>query len=135
MSKRNVTLFWEWLFRNLTIFSSITDKINCISNHFLDRRRYGYVVNLRETQLAWKLNINSVNINVNDIVLVLGEKVSRHFWRIVIVTRVLPSGDSEIRGATMRIAKASTILKRPVKIIFAVKNTYHDTNQTDEARE
>ena len=61
--------------------------------------------------------------------------MSRHFWRIVIVTRVLPTSDSEIRGATMRIAKASAILKRPVKILFAVKNTYHDTNQTDEARE
>ena len=67
--------------------------------------------------------------------LVFGEKVSRHFWRIAIVTRVLPNSDSEIRGATMRIAKASTILKRPVKILLAVKNTYHDTNQTDEARE
>ena len=39
----------------------------------------------------------------------------RHFWRIDIVTRVLPSRDSEIRGATVRIAKTNTILKRPVK--------------------
>ena len=40
------------------------------------------------------------------------EKVPRHFWRIAIVKRVLPSKDSEIRGAIVRITKINTILKR-----------------------
>ena len=62
--------------RNLTLISSTTDKINRISNHFLDRWRHGYVVNLRETQRTSKLNINSLKINVNDI---FYEKVPRHF--------------------------------------------------------
>ena len=44
---------------NLTILSSTTDKINRFSNHFWDRWRHEYVVNLRETQRASKLNINS----------------------------------------------------------------------------
>ena len=87
-------------------------------------------MNLHETQRTSKLNINSLKINVNDIVLVFYEKVPRHFWRIAIVTRVLPSRDSEIRGAIVRIAKTNTILKK----LFAVENTY-DTNQTDKARE
>ena len=90
-------------------------------------------MNLRETQRTSKLNIDSLKINVNDIVLVFYEKVPRHFWRIAIVTRVLPSRDSEIRGAIVRIAKTNTILKRPVNKFFAVENTYHDTNQTDKA--
>ena len=51
------------------------------------------------------------------------------------LTGVLPSRDSEIRGAIVRIAKTNTILKRPVNKLFAVENTYHDTNQTDKARE
>ena len=42
---------------NLTVLSSTTDKINRISNHFWDRWRYEYVVNLRETQRTLKLNI------------------------------------------------------------------------------
>ena len=42
---------------NLTVFSSTTDKINRISNHFWDRWRHEYVVNLRETQRLSKLNI------------------------------------------------------------------------------
>ena len=71
-------------------------------------------------------------MNVNDVVLVFYENLSRHFWRIVIVTRVLPSRDSEI-GEIVRIAKTNAILKRPVNKLFAVENTYHDTNQTDKA--
>ena len=97
--------------RNLTVLSSTTNKINRISNHFLDRWRHGYVVNLRETQRTSKLNINSLKINVNDIALVFYEKVPKHFWRIALVTRVLPSRDSAIRGATVRITKTNTILK------------------------
>ena len=112
-----------------------TDKINRISNHFLGRWRHGYVVNLRETQRTSKLNINSLKINVNDIVLVFYEKVPRHFWRIAIVTRVLPSRDSEIRGAIARIAKISAMLKRPVNKIFPIENTYQDTNQTGMTRQ
>ena len=42
---------------NLTVLSSTTDKINRISNHFWDRWKHEYVVNLRETQRISKLNI------------------------------------------------------------------------------
>ena len=65
--------------------------------------------------------------------LVFYEKVPKHFWRIAIVTRVLPSRDSEIRGAIVRITKTNTILKDPVNKLFAVENIYHDTNQIDKA--
>ena len=47
------------------------------------------------------------------------------------VMQVLPSRDSEIRGATVRIAKTNTFLKRLINKVFTVENTYHDTNQTD----
>ena len=47
----------------------------------------------------------------------------RHFWKISIVTRVLPSGYSEIRGAIVRMTKTNTILKRPANKFFIVKNT------------
>ena len=42
---------------DLTVRSSTTDNINRICNHFLDRWRHEYVVNLRETQRTSKLNI------------------------------------------------------------------------------
>ena len=87
-----------------------------------------YVVNLRETQRTSKLNINSLKVNVNDAVLVFYEKVSKLFWRIAIVTRVLPSRVSEIRGGIVRITKTNTILITPINKLFAVENIYHDTN-------
>ena len=54
-------------------------------------------------------NINSLKINITDIVLVSREKVPKHFWNIVILTGVLPSRDSEIRGAIVRITKTNTV--------------------------
>ena len=92
------------------------------------------MVNLRETQRTSKLNINSPKINVNDIVLVYDEKVPIHFWRIAIVTGVLPSRDSEIKGAIVRIAQTNTILKRPLNKLFTAESTYHDANQTGKAK-
>ena len=89
-------------------------------------------MDLRETQRTSKLNINSLKVNVNDIVLVFYEKVPRQFWRIATVTRVLPRRDSEIRGPIGRIKMTNIILKRPVNKLFAVPNTFHDTNQTDK---
>ena len=59
----------------------------------------------------------------------------RHFWRIVIVTEVLPRRDFEIKEAIVRIAKTNVILKHLVNKLFAIENTYHDTNQTDKARD
>ena len=58
-----------------------------------------------------------------------------HFWRIAIVIEILPSGDSEIKGAIVRIEKSNTILKRPVNKLFTFENIYHGTNQTDKAGE
>ena len=35
----------------------------------------------------------------------------------------------------MTIKRANAILKRPVNKLFVTEYTYHDTNQTDKARE
>ena len=74
-------------------------------------------------------------INIIDIVLVYDEMVPIHFWRVAIVTGVLPSRDSEIRGAIVRMTKNSTILKGTVNKRFTNKNSYYNINQTDKARE
>ena len=65
--------------------------------------------------------------------LVIYEEVLRHFWRIAIVTPVLPSRDFKIKGAIVRIAKTNTVFTCPVNNLFTVENIYHDTNQTDKA--
>ena len=84
-------------------------------------------------------NTTSVNIKCklpkNYIVLVYDEKVPRYFWRIVIGTAVLPSRDSEKKGAIVRIKKANAIFRRPINKLFPTEYTYHDINQTNKARE
>ena len=73
---------------------------------------------LRKAERRSKLNINSSKINVNDIALLYGEKVAKHFLRIDIVIRVLPSRDSEIRQAIVKIAKTNAIFKCPKNKFF-----------------
>ena len=67
--------------------------------------------------------------------LVYGEKGHKHFWKIAIVAGVLPSRDSEKRGAIVKSTKTNAILKRPINKFFTIEKTYHDTDQTDKARE
>ena len=67
--------------------------------------------------------------------LVYGEKVPKHFWRIAIVAGLLLNRGSETRGAIVKSAKTNAIPKRLINKLFTIENTYHDTNQTDKARE
>ena len=39
------------------------------------------------------------------------------------------------KGAIVRVKKDNVILKRPVNKLLQIEHTYHDTNQTDKARE
>ena len=98
--------------RNLTVLSSTTDKINRISNHFWHRWRHEYVVNLRETQRASKLNINSQKLCCAS----LWWKGARHIC-VEILTQ---------KGAIVRIKKANAILKHSVNKLFQIEHTYHD---------
>ena len=60
-------LWCSAVIRNLLIISSTTDKINRINNHFWNRWRHEYVVNLHETQRASKLDINSQKLCCNSL--------------------------------------------------------------------
>ena len=78
------------------------------------RGGFNGVVILPETQQTLKANINSPKINVNDIVLVYDETVPRHFWRIAIVTGVLPT-----RGKARE-----QMLRREAAVIRELKRKY-----------
>ena len=56
-------------------------------------------------------------------------KVSRHFWRIAIVTGVLPSRDFEIKEEIVTVLKTNAILNVSL-ILKMYENTYNDTNKT-----
>ena len=69
---------------NLDVLSSTSDEINRISNHFWDKWRHKYVVNLRETK-----NIKTKYKKRKKYQDTFGE---------LPLTGVLPSRDSEMRG-------------------------------------
>ena len=109
--------------RNPTVLSSTTDQINLISNHVWNRWRHCSKFMWDTTSIKFKYKLSK-----KYVVLVYDEKVHRHFWRIAIVTEILPSRDSEKKGAIVRIKKANVILKRPVNKRFTTEYTNHDTN-------
>ena len=87
---------------NTHSFVSLTEKTIILTQHLLIRKmasltifgiggNMNNVVNLRGTQRTSNLDINHQKININDIVLVYDEMVPRDFWRIAIVTGVLPT--------------------------------------------
>ena len=66
--------------------------------------------------------------------LIHDEEVPRHIWRIAIVTGALPSRDSEIRRAILRIVKTNRIIKHPINKLIQIENRFQDTNQIDKPR-
>ena len=86
------------------------DNINAILDHFWDRWRWEYVVNLRETHRPLKSRWNLPKIKQGDIVLVHEEKIPRSMGRLGIVTELTKEKDT--RGALVRIPKTNTVLKR-----------------------
>ena len=88
-------------------------------------------MNLRDTQPTSKLNIDSLKINVNDFLLVFRKRYPDNFWRVSIVTQVLPNTDFLKKRRNSETGK--TIFKSPTNKLFAVENTYHGTNQTNKA--
>ena len=94
-----------------------------------------------ETWTCSKFTWDTTNIKIkyklpkNYVVLVYDGKVPRHFLGIAIVTGVLPSKDSEIKGTIVKVKKTDAILKRLVNKIFPIEYRYHDTNQTDKTKE
>ena len=95
--------------RNLTVLSNTTDKINRMSNHFLDRWRYEFTWDTTNTKIKYRL---PKHWNYWYCAGFLWKGVQA-FWKISTVTQELPNRDSEIRGVIVRVAKTNTILKRP----------------------
>ena len=52
-----------------------------------------------------------------------------HFCKIDKIRPTLPSTDSEIIGAIVRLKKTNAILKRSVNKLFKIEYTYHDTRE------
>ena len=75
----------------------------------MDRWRHENVLDLRETQQTSKLNINSLKINVNDIVTIIFEKVPKHSLLLSLLSCELRMFVKE----NPYIKKANSVLQSP----------------------
>ena len=54
-------------------------------------------------------------IKENDIVIIYDEKVPHHLWRLGRVVDIIPSRDSNIRAAKIKVGKTGATINRPIQ--------------------
>ena len=81
----------------------VPSKINNIVNHFWDRWKQEYLVNLREYQKIKHPNKYQQTVNVKDIVIVQEDKMPRSTWKVGIFEEIIKGIDGNIRGAVVRV--------------------------------
>ena len=96
-------------------------KINNILNHFWDRWRTEYLINLREYHKVKLQKFNRPQMQLKGVVIVEEEKQSRSMWGVGIVEELLRRKDGQIRGGKVRVPKTNSILKRPVNKLYLVE--------------
>ena len=106
-------------------------KINNILNHFWDRWKKEYLINLREHHKVKLQKFNRPQMQLKDNVMVEEERQSRSMWRVGIVEELFQGNDSQIWRAKVRIPKTNSILKRPVNKLYLVKRMKDTVTEVD----
>ena len=110
-------------------------KLQNIINHFWDRWRKEYLVNLREHHKIKYYKKNRPTIQLNDVVIIGDANRPRSSWRLAKVEKLIESNDKQIRGAIVRVSKTNKLVTRPVNKLYLVErfscedidvNTRHD---------
>ena len=87
-------------------------KLSRLMEHFWDRWRKEYIVNLREYHSTTQKVSNNPMIKLKDLVLVHDDCAPRHLWRTGVVTELYYSNsDNQIRGASVRLNRSRQTIK------------------------
>lgn len=93
--------------------------IDTIVSHYWERWRKEYVVSLRN----WK-NYKRSNASipeVDDVVLIWEEHVSRQNWLLGRIIELIPSRDGVVRGAKVIVGKTRAVIERPINMLYPVE--------------
>jgi len=107
------------------------DQVVKVIQHFWERWRREYVVNLREHHKLESRNDRQPYVQIGDVVLIHDENLPRSMG---VATEVLKGADNQVRGAVVG-TKQRTFLKRPINMLFPieyVRNTEHVTSKAAE---
>lgn len=105
-------------------------QVSNVIQHFWERWKKEYVVNLREQHKMESRNSRQPTIQIADVVLIHEEKLPRSMWRMGVVTEIMHGADNQVRGAVVR-TKNRSYLKRPINMLFPIENA-RDTGQTEQ---
>lgn len=104
-------------------------KISQIIEHFWNRWRKEYVVNLRDSHRSLHNSKDNPQIKLNDVVLIHEEKVPKSLWKIGKVIDLYKGRDGQIRGALVKTQTSE--LKRPVNKLYSVECLRERENKVD----
>ena len=87
-------------------------KLSRLMEHFWDRWRKEYIVNLREYHSTTQKVSSNPMIKLKDLVLVHDDCAPRHLWRTGVVTELYYSNfDNQIREASVRLNRSGQTIK------------------------
>ena len=111
----------------------LPSKINNIVNHFWDRWKKEYLVNMREYQKIKHPNKYQQIVNVKGIVIVQEDKMPRSAWKVGIAEEVIKGTDGNIRGAVVRVPRTKSLIKRSVNILYLIERVQNEPKATIES--
>ena len=106
--------------------------VHNIINHFWDRWRTEYLVNLRECQIKYD---NRQVISVGDVVLIEEDKLPRFCWRMGLVGSLIYGKDEAARGTVVRVSKTCREISRAVNKLYPVEGFENNKKEMNDASE
>ena len=96
-------------------------KLQYIINHFWDRWRKEYFVNLREHHKINSYKKNKRTIQSNNVVIIADANLPRSSKHFAKKEKLIESNDKQIRGAIVRVSKTNKLVIRPVNNLYLVE--------------
>ena len=97
-------------------------KLSRLMEHFWDRWRKEYVVNLREYHSTKQKVSSNPMIKLKDLVLARNDCAPRYLWRTGVVTELYYSNlNNQIRGASVRLNRSEQTIKRSINKLYPLE--------------
>ena len=99
--------------------------LNRLMQKFWQRWKSEYLLELRNSHKAEKGTPKREMIAEGDVVLVHDDLVKRSFWKIGLVTEVIPGRDDVVRGAVVKVCSGGscTLLRRPIQCLYPLETS------------
>ena len=84
---------------------------------------------LRENHKITSTNKNDPPISLNDLVLIEEERKPRSASKTGIVVELIKGKDDNVRGATVRVPKSSSLITRPICKLHHIESLRESSNE------